>query len=55
MTQTAKAWMQVEDVENKAPFYRVRASIEDMTVVSAIEGGNFSIGCLEDGERLYQS
>lgn len=52
MAQTAKAWMQVEDVEDKVPFYRVRASIVDTTVVTAVEGGNFSFACLEDGERL---
>lgn len=52
MTQTAKAWMQVEDVDIKVPFYRVRASMADTAAVSAIEGGNFSIGCLEDGEKL---
>lgn len=52
MTQTAKAWMQVEDVELKAPFFRVRASMADTAAVAAIEGGNFSIGCMEDGERL---
>ena len=52
MTQTAKAWMQVEDVELKAPFFRVRASMADTAAVASIEGGNFSIGCMEDGERL---
>lgn len=52
MTQTAKAWMQVEDTEEKAPFFRVRASMDDTAAVTAIEGGNFSIGCLENGERL---
>lgn len=52
MTQTAKAWMQVEDVEEKVPFFRVRASMGDTAAVTAIEGGNFSFGCLEDGEKL---
>ncbi len=52
MTQTAKAWMQVEDVEDRTPFYRVRASMADTAAVTAIEGGNFSIGCLKDGEML---
>lgn len=52
MTQTAKAWMQVENVDTGIPYYRVRASIEDTTTVSAIEGGNFSMGCTEDGTLL---
>lgn len=52
MTQTAKAWMQVEDLETKIPFYRVRASLVDSASVLAIEGGNFSFGCLEDGTLL---
>ena len=52
MTQTAKAWMQAEDLEENVPFFRVRASIEDTAAVRAIEGGNFSFGCLEDGTLL---
>ncbi len=52
MTQTAKAWMQVEDMETKVPFFRVRASMEDTAAVAAIEGGNFSMACLENGDKL---
>lgn len=52
MTQTSKAWMQVEDVDKKRPYFRVRASMEDSASVHSIEGGNFSIGCTEDGNRL---
>ncbi len=52
MTQTAKAWMQVEDLETKVPFYRLRASLVDSASVHAIEGGNFSFACLEDGTLL---
>lgn len=52
MTQTAKAWMQVEDLEENLPFYRVRASMDDTAAVRAIEGGNFSFACLEDGTQL---
>lgn len=52
MTQTAKAWMQVEDLEENIPFFRVRASMDDTAAVQAIEGGNFSFGCLEDGTLL---
>ena len=52
MAQTAKAWMQVEDLEGNVPFFRVRASIADTAAVQAIEGGNFSLCCLEDGTLL---
>lgn len=52
MTQTAKAWMQVEDHDTGVPYYRVRASMDDTAAVSAIEGGNFGIGVTESGERL---
>lgn len=52
MTQTSKAWMQVEDAEKGAPFYRVRASMEDTAAVEAVVGGNFSVGFLPDGEKL---
>lgn len=53
MGQTAKAWMQVEDVETNIPYYRVRASMDDTAAVRAILGGNFSMGCLSDGTVLH--
>ena len=52
MTQTAKAWMQAEDLEGNAPFFRVRASMDDSAAVREIAGGNFSFACLEDGTLL---
>ena len=52
MGQTAKAWMQVEDVETKVPYYRVRASMEDTAAVQEIAGGNFAAAHLADGTRL---
>lgn len=53
MGQTAKAWMQVEDVEEYIPYFRVRASMDDTAAVKKIEGGNFSAACLKGGEMLY--
>ncbi len=47
-----KAWMQVEYVETKVPFYRTRASIVDTAAVTEVIEGNFSFGCLEDGTKL---
>lgn len=52
MTQTAKAWMQVEDLEQKVPFYRVRASMDDTAAVDLVNGGNFALGLTEEGEEL---
>lgn len=52
MTQTAKAWMQAEDLEENVPFFRVRASLADSAAVQEIRGGNFSFACLEDGTLL---
>jgi hypothetical protein len=52
MAQTMKAWMQVEDVESKIPYYRVRYSTKDSTVVSKIEEGNYLLAMTSEGERL---
>lgn len=52
MTQTAKAWMQVEDLDQKVPFYRVRASMDDTASVGMVDGGNFALGLTENGEKL---
>lgn len=52
MTQLAKAWMQVEDVGEGLPFYRVRASMADTAVVTQVQGGNFALGMNEEGTRL---
>lgn len=52
MLQTAKAWMQVEDVESNIPFYRVRASMDDTAAVTAILGGNFAFAVKADGSLI---
>ena len=52
MLQTAKAWMQVEDVESNIPFYRVRASMDDTAAVTAILGGNFAFAVKADGKPV---
>lgn len=52
MLQTAKAWMQVEDVESNIPFYRVRASMDDTAAVTAILGGNFAFAAKADGSLI---
>ena len=52
MGQTVKAWMQVQDVEGKIPFYSVRASMEDSAVVKEVKGGHFYLTMTEQGELL---
>lgn len=50
--QTAKAWMQAEDVGKRTPYYRVRASLQDSAAVSTVDAGNFALGFDEDGNLL---
>ena len=52
MTQTTKAWMQVEDVDRKVPYYRVRVSMEDSAVIKKVDGGNFAFAVSEGTEKL---
>lgn len=40
-TALSTAWMQVEDLEENLPYYRVRASMEDTAKVTAVRGRNF--------------
>lgn len=50
--QTTKAWMQVEDVAQGLPYYRVRIALADAAEVSEVEAGNFMISVNEKGEVL---
>lgn len=50
--QTAKAWMQVEDVQEKLPYYRVRIALADAAEVSEVEAGNFMVSVNASGEKL---
>ncbi len=52
MTQTHKAWMQVEDVETRLPYYRLRASSEDTAEIHEIKEGHFAFGFTPDGVLL---
>ena len=46
------AWMQVEQVKEKLPYFRVRASLEDTAKVSTVRGCNFRIAFGNDGKYL---
>lgn len=52
MGQTSKAWMQVEDVERRIPYFKARASMGDTATVTAVKGGNFSMAMDEKGALL---
>ncbi|WP_024865374.1 hypothetical protein [Butyrivibrio sp. FCS014] len=52
MVQTTKAYMQVEDHEEKRPYFRVRFSMEDSAVVKKVPGGNFGVAVNAKGEKL---
>ena len=41
--RTAEAWMEVYNLEQNIPYYRLRASIADTTEVSSFEAGNFML------------
>ncbi len=52
MGQTSKAWMLVEDVEKRVPYFKARASMGDTATVTAVKGGNFSLAMDENGTFL---
>ena len=52
MGQTMRAWMQVEGVEHKTPYYRVRFSTKDGATVSRVEEGNYFLAVSAGGELL---
>lgn len=51
MAQTSKAWMQAEDLDGDAAFFRVRASMEDTSVVKPVDGVSFACVRTAGGER----
>lgn len=50
--ETMKAWMQVENLDKNAPYYRVRFSTKDSAIVSKVEGVNFMAVMTSSGKRL---
>nr|MDE5965481.1 hypothetical protein [Lachnospiraceae bacterium] len=51
-TQTIMAWMQVEDVAEGLPYYRVRVSTADTAEVKQIAEGNYLVSVDASGKRL---
>lgn len=52
MCQTMTAWMQVEDVGERRPYYRVRYSTKDSAKVEKIREGNFVLAFSGEGDLL---
>ena len=46
MGQTAKAWMMVEGLDRKLPYFRLRSSLADTTSVEPIEDGSYGAACI---------
>jgi hypothetical protein len=49
--RTIEAWMKVDNLENRLPFYRLKATPGDTAEVSAIPAGNYAFA-FSDGELL---
>ena len=49
---TLKSWMDVFNLENKIPYYRVRSSTNDSAEVEEITKGHFYLSFLDSGELL---
>lgn len=53
MAQTSIAWMRAEHREDGSVCFRVRASMEDTSVVTPVEGANFACAVTDDGCRPH--
>lgn len=51
MSNLLKSWTDIKNIENKAPYYSLRASSDDSAEVSEIEGGYFYCSIAE-GKKL---
>ena len=49
ISRTIEAWMQVDNLENKLPFYQLKATPGDTAAVHAITSGNYALAFREDG------
>ncbi len=51
MSRTIEAWMHVLNLNNNAPFYKLKVNPQDTPELEYIEGGNFYLAYLVDGKR----
>ena len=52
--RTVEAWMEVFNLDQSVPFYRVRASVADSAEVEAIEAGHFALAFVERSDHADQ-
>lgn len=50
--RTSEAWMEVYNLEEGIPFYKVRASLEDSAEVKEVSRGNFALAYQHFSDRL---
>jgi len=50
MRRTIEAWMLVENIDKKAPFYRLKVDPKDVSEVVLIKEGNFYVSSASDGK-----
>ncbi len=51
MSRTMEAWLAVDNVARRAPFYRLTVEPHDRPEVVPIDAGNFFVACVEEGSR----
>ncbi len=49
ISRTVEAWMQVANLENNLPYYRLKTTPGDTAAVKAIEAGNFALAFSAEG------
>lgn len=53
MGNLLRSWMDVYNLENGIPFYKLRSSTNDDAEMSLIESGHFYLSSTAEGEQLY--
>ncbi|MBI4597434.1 MAG: cellobiose phosphorylase [Candidatus Omnitrophica bacterium] len=51
MSRTIEAWVRVDNVGRRAPFFRLKVEPHDRPEVVPIHAGNFYVACAHDGTR----
>jgi hypothetical protein len=54
INRTLEAWMEVFNLDQCVPFYRVRASVADSAEVEAIEAGHFALAFVDRSDHADQ-
>ena len=52
MSRTVEAWVQVANVEKKAPYYHLKVEVSDTPQVTHIKEGNFFVSFQSDGKKI---